>query len=233
MSVGGKQVILAIDTSTDTASLALAQDKIVLAELTWRSKQNHTTQLLPNLNQLFTLTGITAKDLTAVVVAQGPGSFNGLRVGVSAAKGLAFSLEIPIIGINSLEVAAYQYAETGLPVCAIFNAGRSEVATATYQKKYGKWQPLVKADIVTVEYLCRQTTKKTLFCGEFLPAVAAQIKAILKTKAVIPPQIPDFKRASFLLELGKQRLDGGNIDDAVTLQPIYLRRPPIGAPKKE
>jgi tRNA A37 threonylcarbamoyladenosine modification protein TsaB len=91
----------------------------------------------------------------------------------------------------------------------------------------------VKADIVTVEYLCRQTTKKTLFCGEFLPAVAAQITELLKTKAVIPPQIPDFKRASFLLELGKQRLDKGDVDDAVTLQPIYLRRPPIGAPKKE
>jgi len=226
-------VILAIDTSTDTASLALAQDNTVQAELTWRSKQNHTTQLLPNLNQLFKLTGTDAKSLTAIIIAQGPGSFNGLRVGVSAAKGLAFSLGIPIIGVNSLETAAYQYADTGLPVCAIFNAGRSEVATATYQKKYGKWQPLVKADIVTVEYLCRQTTKKTLFCGEFLPAVAAQITELLKTKAVIPPQIPDFKRASFLLELGKQRLDKGDVDDAVTLQPIYLRRPPIGAPKKE
>ena len=226
-------MILAIDTSTDTASLALAQDNTVQAELTWRSKQNHTTQLLPNLNQLFKLTGTDAKSLTAIIIAQGPGSFNGLRVGVSAAKGLAFSLGIPIIGVNSLEVAAYQYADTGLPVCAIFNAGRSEVATATYQKKHGKWQPLVKADIVTVEYLCRQTTKKTLFCGEFLPAVATQITELLKTKAVIPPQIPDFKRASFLLELGKQRLDKGDVDDAVTLQPIYLRRPPIGAPKKE
>jgi tRNA threonylcarbamoyl adenosine modification protein YeaZ len=226
-------VLLAIDTSTDTASLALAQDNTVLAELTWRSKQNHTTQLLPNLNQLFTLTGITAKDLAAIIVAQGPGSFNGLRVGISAAKGLAFSLGIPIVGINSLEVAAYQYAETGLPVCAIFNAGRSEVATATYQKKYGKWQQLVKADIVTVEYLCKHITKKTMFCGEFLPAVTEQILTLLKSKAVIPPQIPDFKRASFLLELGKQRLDAGDVDNAVTLQPIYLRRPPIGAPKKE
>ena len=226
-------MLLAIDTSTDTASLALAQDNTVLAELTWRSKQNHTTQLLPNLNQLFTLTGITAKDLAAIIVAQGPGSFNGLRVGISAAKGLAFSLGIPIVGINGLEVAAYQYAETGLPVCAIFNAGRSEVATATYQKKYGKWQQLVKADIVTVEYLCKHITKKTIFCGEFLPAVTEQIITLLKSKAVIPPQIPDFKRASFLLELGKQRLDLGDVDNAVTLQPIYLRRPPIGAPKKE
>ena len=226
-------MLLAIDTSTDTASLALAQDRTVLAELTWRSKQNHTTQLLPNLNYLFGITGTDAKSLTGIIIAQGPGSFNGLRVGVSAAKGLAFSLEIPIVGINSLAMAAYQYAETGLPVCAVFNAGRSEIATATYQKKYGKWQELSKADIMTVEYLCKQISRKTLFCGEFLPAVSEQIKSLLKAKAVIPPQIPDIKRASFLLELGKQRLDAGDVDDAVTLAPIYLRRPPIGAPKKE
>ena len=111
-------MLLAIDTSTDTASLALAQDKTVLAELTWRSKQNHTTQLLPNLNYLFGITGTDVKSLTGIIIAQGPGSFNGLRVGVSAAKGLAFSLEIPIVGINSLAMAAYQYAETGLPVSA-------------------------------------------------------------------------------------------------------------------
>ena len=226
-------MLLAIDTSTDTASLALAQHETVLAELTWRAKQNHTTQLLPNLNYLFSITGANAKLLRAIIVAQGPGSFNGLRVGVSAAKGLAFSLKIPIVGINSLEMAAYQYAETGLPVCAIFNAGRSEVATATYRKKYGKWQQLTKADIMTVEHLCKQITQKTLFCGEFLPAMSEQIKNELKTKTVIPPQIPDIKRASFLLELGKQRLDAGDVDNAVTLAPIYLRRPPIGAPKKE
>jgi len=63
--------------------------------------------------------------------------------------------------------------------------------------------------------------------------VAAQIKELLKAKAVMPPQIPDFKRASFLLELGQQRLKAGDIDNSGTLQPIYLRRPPIGAPKKE
>jgi tRNA threonylcarbamoyl adenosine modification protein YeaZ len=225
-------VLLAIDTSTDTASLALVRDETVLAELTWRSGQNHTTQLLPNLNHLFNLTGVTAKSLAAIIVAQGPGSFNGLRVGISAAKGLAFSLGIPIIGVNSLEVAAYQYADTGLLICAIFNAGRSEIATATYQKKHGKWQQLVAADIVTVEHLCSQTTEKALFCGEYLPSVSAQIAALLKKKAVMPPDTTDLRRASFLAELGRQRLNAGNIDNPATLQPIYLRRPPIGAPKK-
>ncbi len=225
-------MLLAIDTSTDIASLALMRDETVLAELTWRSGQNHSTQLLPNLKHLFNLTGTDAKSLTAVIVAQGPGSFNGLRVGVSTAKGLAFSLGISLVGVNSLEVSAYQYAETGLPICAIFNAGRNEIATATCQKRDGKWQQLVAEHITTVEELCSQTIIRTLFCGEFVPATALQIVAVLQEKAVVPPTATDFRRASFLAELGRQRLVSGKIDSPATLQPIYLRRPPITKAKK-
>jgi len=95
-------------------------------------------------------------------------------------------------------VAAYQYAETGLPVCAI-STPPSEVATATYQKKYGKWQQLVKADIVTVEHLCNtKRRKRHWFLREFLPAAAGNKRPVENKKAVMPPQIPDFKRASFL-----------------------------------
>lgn len=225
-------MLLAIDTSTDIASLAIVQDSNVLAELTWHTGQNHTTQLLSNLEYLYKITGNDSKSLTAVVVALGPGSFNGLRVGVSAAKGLAFSLRIPIVGINSLEVAAYQYAETGLPVCAILNAGRNEVATATYQKKYGKWKQLVVEHIDTVENICKLVTAKTLFCGEYTSSVAEQIIVLLKNKAVIPPATTDLRRASFLAELGQRQLNAGISDNAATLKPIYLRRPPITKAKK-
>ncbi len=108
---------LAIDTSTDTASLALVQDSEVLAELTWRCGQNHTIELLPRLAHLLNQTKLSLQSTSCIIVAKGPGSFNGLRVGVSLAKGLAFGLGIPIVGVSTLEVAAYQHAETGLPVC--------------------------------------------------------------------------------------------------------------------
>ena len=220
-------MLLAIDTSTDAASLALVQEQTVLAELTWRSGQNHTIQLLPNLAHLFDLTKSSPKSLAAIIVAKGPGSFNGLRVGISTAKGLAFSLGIPIIGINSLESAAYQYAETGLPLCPIFNAGRGEIATATYRRKYKKWRQLVAEHITTIEQLCSQITLKTLFCGEHVPSITEQLITLLKEKAVIPSPLTDLKRASFLAELGRKRLNEGDTDDPATLQPIYLRRPAI------
>ncbi|GAJ22987.1 unnamed protein product, partial [marine sediment metagenome] len=142
---------LAIDTSTDTASLALVQDNRVLAELTWRCEQNHTTQLLTHLAHLLNQTKLNLQSTNGIIVARGPGSFNGLRVGISTAKGLAFSLGIPVVGISSLEAEAYQHAETSLPICPIFNAGRGEIATATYQKKHNEWLKLNAEHITTVE----------------------------------------------------------------------------------
>jgi tRNA threonylcarbamoyl adenosine modification protein YeaZ len=216
---------LAIDTSTDNASIALVQGDKVPAELTWRCEQNHTVELLPHLARLLDEAKAGLQAISCVIVAKGPGSFNGLRVGISTAKGLAFSLGIPIIGISSLEVVAYQHVETGLPICPIFNAGRGEIATAMYQKKDNRWCQLAAEHITTVEALCSEITTKTLFCGEFVPLIANQLRKQLKQKAVIPPTQPP--RASLLAELGKQRLEAGDCDNPATLQPLYLRRPAI------
>ena len=222
---------LAIDTSTDTASIALVQDGEVLAELTWHCGQNHTVELLPRLTYLLNQTGVNLQSTSCVIAARGPGSFNGLRVGISTAKGLAFSLGIPTIGISTLEVAAYQHAETGLPICPIFNAGREEIATALYQKKHNKWCQLTAEHITTVDALCSQITTKTIFCGEFTPLIATQLSKQLKQKAIIPPSAARLRRAGFLAELGLQRLKAGSYDNPATLQPLYLRQPPITKPK--
>ncbi len=149
---------LAIDTSTDTASLALVRDGDLVAELTWRCGQNHTRQLLPNLEHLLHQFDLSPQALTGIIVARGPGSFNGLRVGISVAKGLAFSLGVPIVGISTLEVEAYQHAETGLPVCPVFNAGRGEIATATSRRSRGTWPPPAPAAPSTTAALCLRIT---------------------------------------------------------------------------
>ena len=222
---------IAIDTATDTASLALVQDGEVLAELTWRCGQNHTTQLLPHLSHLLGQAKLDIQSADGIIVAQGPGSYNGLRVGVSTAKGLAFSLGIPIVGISTLEVEAYQHAERGLPVCPIFNAGRGEIATATYRKKGGQWRQLTAERITTIEALCSQITTETIFCGEFVPYLTAQLKRLLKSKAVILSPAAGLRRAGFLAELGLKRLRAGNYDNPATLQPQYLRGPSITKPK--
>ena len=220
---------LAIDTSTDIASLALVQGDQVLAESTWRCGQNHTVELLPRLARLLNEAKIELQAISCVIVAKGPGSFNGLRVGIGTAKGLALSLGIPIIGISSLEVEAYRHAETGLPICPIFNAGREEIATAMYQKKDNRWCQLVAEHITTVDALCSEITGKTIFCGELVPLIANQLRKRLRQRAIIAPAEP--RPASLLAELAKQRLEAGDYDHPATLQPLYLRRPAITQPK--
>jgi tRNA threonylcarbamoyl adenosine modification protein YeaZ len=203
----------------------------VLAELTWRSAQNHTVELLPNVSCLLRQAGLDLRSAKGIIVAIGPGSFNGLRVGVSTAKGLAFSLGIPIVGISTLEMEAYPHAWTGLPVCPIFNAGRGEIATAIFQKQDGQWCRVTAEHITTVEALCARTVTTTLFCGEFIPAIHSELLERLKNRAVIPDAEFRLRRAGFLAGLGTRRIQAGDYDNPATLQPIYLRRPPITQPK--
>lgn len=222
---------LAIDTSTDIASLALVKDDQLIAELTWRCGQNHTIQLLPNLEYLLRQAKLDLRSVNGIIVARGPGSFNGLRVGLSTAKGLAFSLGIPVVAVNTLEAEAYQHAETGLPICPIFNAGRGEITTAVYQARAGGWQQLVPEHITTLEVLCSQITSTTVFCGEFSMSLAPQLTQRLGQQAIVSPPATQLRRAGFLAELGLKRFKAGDYDEVTNLQPRYLRGPAITRPK--
>lgn len=221
---------LAIDTSTDTASIALSASGTAQSEMSWTAGQNHTVELMPNIIHLLSQAKIDIAQIKAIIVAIGPGSFNGLRVGVGTAKGLAFALEIPLIGIGTLEVEAYPYAPTALPVCPLQPAGRGEIATATFQQVDGIWQKLTEERITTIDELAKQIDTATIFCGRFPEEAATRLKELLGEKAIIYNKT--MRRAGFLAELGWRRLGSGDSDEPATLQPLYLRHPAITKPRK-
>ncbi len=224
---------IAIDTSTDIAGLALVQDCEIITELSWQCGQNHTVELYPRLDFLLSRSGMDIDRADCIFVARGPGSFNGLRVGVAAAKGLAFSLGIPIIGIGTLESTAYRFAAAGLPVCAVQNAGREEIAAAVYQQKPRKgWTRLAEEHLTTVKGLINEIPRETLFCGEINAATLESIKKVLGKKAVLPPFSLKVRSAVYLAELGRLRLLKNDFNNLAALQPIYLRKPPITERKK-
>jgi tRNA threonylcarbamoyladenosine biosynthesis protein TsaB len=223
---------LAIDTSTEIASIALSSKGAVIAELTWHAGQNHTAELVPNLNHILAQVKIELKDITGVIVAKGPGSFNGLRVGMSFAKGLALSLNIPIVGISTLEVEAFPYAAIGLLICPIQNAGRGELAAAIFQSKKEKWCRLVEEHITTVEMLIPEIKGRTIFCGTIPDDVVLQLRQGLGRKALIISNAATLRRAGYLAELGWNRLREGDYDHSPTLEPLYLRRPAITVSSK-
>jgi len=116
-------MLLAIDTSTHYASVALHDGERLLAEHTWLAKQDHTRTLLPAIQHLLAASGTELGSLQAVAVALGPGSFNGLRVGLSTAKGLAIASQLALVGVPTLELIAIEYG-----LCEpTMNAGRGRI----------------------------------------------------------------------------------------------------------
>lgn len=224
---------LSIDTSSSTASLALSQDKAILAELTWRCGQNHSVELLPSIDKLMEMVKVERSSLTGVIVAKGPGSFNGLRVGMATAKGLAYALNIPVVGISTLEVEAFPHLTAGLPVCPVHNAGRGEIAAALFQQQGGQRIRLWEEQITNLSEVVGKLTRETIFCGDITIEQAQILKETLGSKALLITNVSALRRAGFLAELGWTRLKKGDWDDPATLQPLYLRHPPITTPKSK
>ncbi len=216
---------LSIDTATDWAGLAISQQGDLVAELTWHCGQRHLVELFPNLRSLLSVAHIRAKDLTGLNVCRGPGSFNGVRVGISAAKGLALGLGIPVVGVSTLEVEAFAYAPSGLPVCPVQEAGRGEVATALFRQDQAGWRRLWDDQLVTPIALARRTTRRTIFCGQIRPELKALLESRLGKKAVVI--CDSVRRAGYLARLGWQVHGEGRAQDAATLQALYLRPPAI------
>lgn len=222
---------LAIDTSTGLAGAALARKGRVLAEMTWRAEFSHTVQLMPAIQDLLRKAGIKAAELEAIGVAIGPGSFSGLRVGLAAAKGLAMSLGLPVAGVGTLLLEAYPFLGARLPVRPMLHAGRGDIATAVYSMRGNELVELTAPYLTTVEEACATVHSPTLFCGEYLPDVRERIVQALGELALFPPDSALMRRPGNLAELAWRKIAAGQIEDAATVQPLYLRAPSISTPK--
>ncbi|MBN1484384.1 MAG: tRNA (adenosine(37)-N6)-threonylcarbamoyltransferase complex dimerization subunit type 1 TsaB [Chloroflexia bacterium] len=222
-------MILALDTSTESAGLALYEERQLLAEVNWRTGRAATAQTLPLLEQCLRLQGYSPADLTGIGVALGPGSFNSLRVGLSLAKGLAYALGVPLVGVSTLEVVAYPFSSQVLPVCAVLRAGRKRIIWGIFQTQYGRWQQTVESLNTTPEELVGEVERSTILCGEIGPSMAAFLRERLGKRALIAPPALASRRAGYLAELAWNRFQEDPAgDDLAALQPIYLSRPRIG-----
>lgn len=175
---------------------------------------------------------VDVKGIGSLSVALGPGSFSGVRVGLAVAKGLAFALKIPLAGVSTLDVAAFAFAFSGLPVCPLQPVGRGEFATAVFRWCDGVWQQPVPEHLTTLTDLMMGVTETTLFCGDIPAGAADNIVQTLGPQAIIPSLSLRLRRPVCLAELGLKKIAAGNTDNPATLQPIYLRRPSISQPKK-
>jgi tRNA threonylcarbamoyladenosine biosynthesis protein TsaB len=214
-------VLIAIDTSTSWISLALYDRAFIRYEATWESQHHHTVELAPAIDRLFKQTGISKNDLTGVVVAMGPGSFTSLRIGLALAKGMALAMNIPLVGIPSLDIVAAAQPLDTRPLVVVLHAGRRRLAYATYHVVDGAWQAQGEPAVMEAKELVKTIDSPTLVCGELSEEARTIIGRRWKNAILAPPE-HCLRRASFLAALGWARMQAGFVDDPISLAPIYL-----------
>ena len=244
-------LLLALDTSTRQASIALSSEDELYGEYTWQVGNNHSVELLQRIQRLFAECGKTMPDIDVVAVATGPGSFNGVRVAVATAKALSFSLQKPIVGVSTLEILAAHHCHWPGPICSVLEAGRTELYAACYMsdknvgsngdmtyriRQLGDYQLLSPRNLST--YLEEQASTWAgipgerelppfLFCGEMSVASRQALYAQMQERCFFVNPVAATRHASVLAMLALQRIRDGKEDNPLQLEPLYLRRPSI------
>lgn len=224
--------LLAIDTSTGVAGIALYGHDGVLAEASWMAGRAQTVSVLREIDRLCALSNLQPDDLGAVAVATGPGSFNGMRVGISTAKGLAFALGLPLLGVPTLDATAYPHGDAGYPVRAALLAGRGRYVSALYRWQEGTLRRVGDYANTTLAELAALLVEPTLVCGELPHDHLAEWRAQTPLARLVPPTL-NMRRASCLAEIAWQRHRRGEADDQATLEPVYLHGPVPRVPKTD
>lgn len=220
-------MLLAIDTATNVSTLALHDGHALLGEETWRSPANtHAVELAPAIQRLLARCGTKMSDLTALAVCSGPGSYTGLRIGVSLAKGIASARHLPLVGIASLDVLALGHPQATGGLVTVIQAGRGRVIAGAYQWRKGRWKARNEPLLMTWEMLIATIDGPATITGEidregYAALVAAHGDGVPVTIASAALRI---RRAGFMAEEAWSRLKGHEDDfPATRLVPIYVK----------
>ena len=214
-------MLLALDTSTRTIGIALYDGIQVLSESVWNSKNYHTVELAPAVAETLSKSGVNIEDLQALVVALGPGSFTGLRIGLALAKGIALVRHLPLIGIPTLDVLAASQPLDDLPLAAVLRAGRGRLAVGWYKAENSAWHSNGDIEILTPEELTQRIQSPTLVCGE-LEEEERRVLGRKRKNVTLASPAQSLRRPAFLAELGWRRWQQEDVDDPATLAPFYL-----------
>lgn len=212
--------ILAMDTSSVNATVALCDEKRILGEYTISGDRAHSQIIMPMLDDVLKRSNMSVRDIDVFAVALGPGSFTGLRIGIAAMKTLACALDKKIIGISSLDSVASNFAYTSGFICPIFDARRNDVYNAVYQN--GK--KLVDDRICDFDdVLIEMSGKEVIFAGDAVVKFADRIMSFNNSSWHIAPINLSMQRASSLCHIALQRALMGEFDTPDTMRPIYIR----------
>ena len=189
--------ILSVDTSALTATVAIIKDGTLVYENNITNSLTHSETLMPMIDRGLKSVNLTVADIDLFAVSQGPGSFTGIRIGVSAIKALAYAVGKPVFAINTLLSLAYNLSVVeNVPICPIMDARRGQVYNAVYKFCDNEVVEIIPPRALSIEELCSDITEKTYFVGDGVSVHKEKIKELLGENAVFAPTTLMLQKAS-------------------------------------
>ena len=233
--------VLAIDSSGLTATVAIVEDDQTIAEYTTNYKKTHSQTLLPMIDEMVRMVDADLKEIDAIAVAGGPGSFTGLRIGSATAKGLGLALDKPLIHVPTVDAMAYSLYGCEDIICPIMDARRKQVYTGLYSFSHKKmeenddgslydepvFQVLRMQMAVPVEELIRHLNvyrRRVVFLGDGVPVYKEMLAEGLKVPYSFAPSFMNRQRAAAVGALGIRYYEAGRYEAAAEFKPEYLRK---------
>lgn len=219
-------IVLAVDSSSKVATVALIKDDKLLGEITLNDKKEHSVVLMTIIEDLLKFNNLTIDDIDGYVVSKGPGSFTGLRIGMATVKGLSFGSGKPYVSISSLDALSFSVANFDGLICPIMDALRNSVYTSLYKSCNGSLEKLMDYSALDMDELIemiKSKGEKVIFIGDGLDKYKDYLIQNCPN-CYFPPNHLNLVRASSLGEIGSKLLKDGQFDDPNST-PFYLKKP--------
>jgi tRNA threonylcarbamoyladenosine biosynthesis protein TsaB len=216
--------VLGIDTSTSCGSVGLIDEESIIAEYLLNIPVTHSERLLVTIERLLKETHLAVGDLDGWAISLGPGSFTGLRIGVSTVKGLALATRKPVAGVSTLDILANQIPFTPYLICPILDARKGEVYASFY--RYGEGNELKReSDYLAIkpQDLIKKIRERVIFIGDGVRTHGDYLRKILQSLAIFAPHSLNFLHGSGVARLGLELLRKGEDLDLATFTPLYVR----------
>lgn len=216
--------ILSLETATMAGSIALTEDEKLIAEVMLDINVAHAERLMGSIEWLLKASHISINDIDAFAISIGPGSFTGLRIGLSTVKGLSYATKKPIIAVPTLDAFARRLPFSPYNICPMLDARKNEVYTGLYRWLNGVLEKTIPETAIRPDDFLKEINGKTIFMGEGAKVYRELIMDILKTDGLFAPSFMMSPSASSVAEIAIEKLKKGEIADPVSLTPFYIRR---------
>ena len=216
--------ILAVDTATTSCSVAIVDKTSLLSEFTLAKEETHSKHLMDMIKAALRMSGLNFSDLDGFAVTRGPGSFTGLRIGISTIKGLAVASEKPVVGVSSLETLALQVSYSRDLICPILDARRGEVYFSRYRFLNGHLKKQTKERVAPPDQAVEDLNESCLFVGNGALLYKEMILEKMGELASFAPLIQNTIRASTMAYLSMAKFENNDTDDIEKILPYYIRK---------